>query len=154
MADGKFAKRRPSTGDRIDFTLCLQPLAVSRSSGLFSESETLNHVSVTLDILPLQIIEKPPPLPDEFQKSPAGVVILLVLFEVVRQIGYAGTEERDLDFRRSRVSGMQLEIVDDSFSFFDIQHCDFSSLRSISLDCECSPAHWFRPGGSRVSSCR
>jgi hypothetical protein len=116
-------------GDRIDFTLCLQPLAVSRSSGLFSESETLNHVSVTLDILLFQIIEKPPPLPDQFQKASAGVVILLVLFEVVRQIGYSRAEECDLDFRRSRVSGVQLEIADNPFSFFDIQHFDFSSLR-------------------------
>ena len=129
MADDKFAKRfLPARGSNR-FTLCLQPLAVSRSSGLFSESETLNHVSVTLDILLFQIIEKPPPLPDEFQEPPAGVVILLVLFEVVRKIGYSSAEQRDLDLRRSRVSGVQLEIADNPFSFFDIQHCDFSSLR-------------------------
>jgi hypothetical protein len=59
----------------------------------------LNDVSVTLDILLFQIIEKPPPLPDKFQKTPAGMVILLVLFEMLRQIGYPGTEESNLDFR-------------------------------------------------------
>ena len=89
----------------------------------------VNDVPVTLDILLFQIIEKPPPLPDEFQEPPAGVVILLVLFEVVRKIGYSSAEQRDLDLRRSRVSGVQLEIADNPFSFFDIQHCDFSSLR-------------------------
>ena len=53
-------------------------IARGRAFCLFSKTQALNHSLVSFHILFLQVIEKFPPLSDEFQKSSTGMVILFV----------------------------------------------------------------------------
>jgi hypothetical protein len=94
------------------------PLAVLPE--LFSQSQALNDRSVTFRILLLHIVQKPSPLADEFQQTPAGMVVLFMLLEMIGQVSDASTQERDLNFRRPCIGRVQLETTDNPFSFFYI----------------------------------
>ena len=70
---------------------------------LLSQTESLNYTSVTFRVLILHIVQKPAPLTDQLQETPPGMMVLLVGFEVFRQILDPGTQEGDLDLRRPRI---------------------------------------------------
>jgi hypothetical protein len=84
---------------------------------LLPETETLDHASVAFHVFLLHIIKKPAPLAHKLQKSPPGMVILLVGFEVFRKIVDPAAEEGNLNLRRSRIFLMQLIIAYDSTPF-------------------------------------
>jgi hypothetical protein len=111
-------KKLVCTGLSLPLAFNHLPLAVLPE--LFSQSKALNDRSVTLQILFLHIVQKPSPLADELQQPPAGMVVLFMLLEMIGQIGDASTQERDLNFRRSRIGCVQLEIIDNPFSSFYI----------------------------------
>ena len=46
--------------------------------GLLADAEALDHLSVTVGVLALQIIEQPPALADELEQPAARVMILAV----------------------------------------------------------------------------
>jgi hypothetical protein len=48
------------------------------------------------------------------------MVVLFMLLETIGQIGDAGAQECNLNFRRPRIRRVQLETTDNAFSFFYI----------------------------------
>jgi hypothetical protein len=87
---------------------------------LFPQSEALDDCAITLQILVFQIVQKPPALADEFQKTSARMVILFMLLEMIGQVSNASAKQGHLNFRRTRIGRVQLEFIDNAFSFFYI----------------------------------
>jgi len=73
----------------------------------------LNQIAVTLDIVIPQVIQQPPPLPDEHEETPARVVVLFVHLEVFREVVDPPGEYRHLDIRRAGIGLMSPELRDD-----------------------------------------
>ena len=71
---------------------------------LLSEFERSNDRSVTLDVFGFEVVQKTAALTDHLQKTAAGVVIVLVHFEVFVEVVDALGEECDLDLGRTRVT--------------------------------------------------
>jgi hypothetical protein len=94
------------------------PLAVLPE--LFSQSQALDDRTITLQILLLQVVQKPSALADEFQKPPAGMVVLFMLLEMIGQVRNPSAQQSHLNFRRTRIGYMQLEFTDNAFSLFYI----------------------------------
>ena len=80
---------------------------------LFANSQPLDESPVPLHILGLEVVEEMPPLSHELQQPPAGMMIFNMRFEMVRQIIDPFAQDRNLDFRRSRIRGVRLEPLDD-----------------------------------------
>ncbi len=72
--------------------------------------QRVDELAVRGDVGALQVVEKLAAAAHHLQKTTAGVVILLVLLEVIREAVDAGREESDLDFGRTRVAGGALEL--------------------------------------------
>ena len=70
---------------------------------LFADSELVDDRPVPLVVRFLEVVEKTAAAADELEKPAAAVVILRVSLEMLREIGDAIGEERDLYFRRARV---------------------------------------------------
>ena len=70
---------------------------------LFSDTQTLNNGSVSLDVLLLDVIQKPASLSNELQEASAGMMILLVHLEMLRQVFNSTAQKRNLYLRRSRI---------------------------------------------------
>jgi hypothetical protein len=77
-----------------------------RSTNLLAKAEFLNHAFVALGIVLLQVVEQATTLADQHQQPTARTVILLVRFEVFRQLTNTFTQQRNLDFRAPRIGGM------------------------------------------------
>jgi len=69
----------------------------STQGPLLPYSQPMDHTLISLVIVLLEIIEKPPSLSDKLEEAPAGVMILHMDLEVPRQIVDALTEQRDLN---------------------------------------------------------
>src|ERR1043166_6840973 len=70
---------------------------------LLADPQPLDEALVTLEIAPLQVVEKPAPLPHELQQATTGVVVLAMHLEVLGQVHDAIAEERDLHLGRTGV---------------------------------------------------
>ena len=57
-----------------------------------------------------QIIEQSASTPDQLQQSPSGMMILLMKFEMIREIADTVRQDGDLDLRRPRI-GIMLAIL-------------------------------------------
>jgi hypothetical protein len=84
-----------------------------RSTNLLAKAEFLNHAFVALGIVLLQVIKQATTLADQHQQPTARTVILLVRFEVFRQLTNAFAQQRNLDFRASRIGGMRTVMVNE-----------------------------------------
>jgi hypothetical protein len=82
---------------------------------LLSDAEFANHSLVTLGIVSLQIVEQATPLADQHKQAAARAVVLLVRFEMVRQLANAFTDDGDLNLGTPRVSRMRLILVNYGF---------------------------------------
>ena len=88
-------------------------------SNLFSKPQLFYDILISLQIGLPEVIEKPPPLPHQLQEASPGVVVLLVRFEVIGQIGYPIAQNRDLNLRRAGVLIVQLETINNLlFGFY------------------------------------
>jgi len=87
---------------------------------LFSQTKTLNNLSVPFNILIFQIVQKSPPLTDQLQQAPTGMMVLFVDLEMIRQVFNSCTQKRNLDFGRSRILLVQLIIPDNISSLISI----------------------------------
>jgi hypothetical protein len=76
---------------------------LSPSPLLFPNPEALDQIGIPIRILSLQIVEQAPALTHELQQATAGMVILGVRLKVLREVVDPLAQERDLNFRRSRV---------------------------------------------------
>jgi hypothetical protein len=102
-----------------------QPFAAARTCcpGLSADTEFLDDGAVPLNILLLQVIEKTPPLPDDLEKPPTGMMVFFVGAKMFGQVSDTLGKERDLHFRRTRVPFVSLELIDDFLFTFCGQHC-------------------------------
>ena len=57
-----------------------------RERGLPSEPQGFDDASVALDVVVLHIVQKSPATADHHQKSPAGMMILFMGFQVFGQV--------------------------------------------------------------------
>ncbi len=82
---------------------------------LLADAEFRNDALVSLGVVFLEVIEQATPLADQHEETPPGSVILLMRLKVLRQFGNALAQNRDLDFRTTRISRMRAIVVDDGF---------------------------------------
>ena len=75
---------------------------------LLPDSKLLDDGAVTPDVLGLQIVQQAAPLANHFQQSPAGMMVLGMNLEMTRQVVDLLAQNRNLNFGRTRVSGMSL----------------------------------------------
>jgi hypothetical protein len=76
-------------------TICIEPSP--DRGGSLADSKSLDDTTVTLNILALQVVQKPTALSYELQQSPARMMILLMYLEVIREVSDALTQEGDLN---------------------------------------------------------
>ena len=82
---------------------------------LFTEAESLDDGLVTLGIVRLEVVQQATSLADQHEKTAARAMILLVCFEVLRQVTNALAQQCDLNFRATRVGGMSAVLVYEGF---------------------------------------
>ena len=70
---------------------------------------------VTFGIVYLEVVEQAATLADQHEKTAARAMVLLVRFEVIRQMANPFTKQRDLDFGAARIGGMRAVLVDEGF---------------------------------------
>src|SRR5688500_9957452 len=75
-------------------------IEIGDSQSLAANAEALDQLAVARLVLALDIVEQAAALADHLQKAAAGVVVRLVGLEVLRQVGDALGQDRDLDVRR------------------------------------------------------
>jgi len=83
---------------------------------LLPDPEFFDNVLVSAHIAFFEIVEKSSALPNEFEQSAPGVMILLMGLEVIVQRRNSVRQEGDLDLRGSRVVIVESEPIND-FSF-------------------------------------
>ena len=83
--------------------------------GLLADAEFPNHRLIALGIVSLKVVEQATPLADQHEQAAARAVVLLVRFEVVRQLANAFTDDGDLNLGTPRVSRVRLILVNDRF---------------------------------------
>jgi hypothetical protein len=82
-------------------TLCSENLPVGIK--LFFESQISNQFFVPLCVFALEISQDFFPLGDHFEKTAAGVVVFCIFFEMACELFDLLSEQRNLDFRGTRV---------------------------------------------------
>ena len=70
---------------------------------------------VTFGIVYLEVVEQAATLADQHEKTAARAMVLLVRFEVIRQLANPFAKQRDLDFGAARIGGMRAVLVDEVF---------------------------------------
>src|SRR5258708_1157596 len=83
--------------------------------GLLADAEFADDGFVTLGIVSLEVVEQATPLADQHEQAAARAVVLLVRFEVIRQLANAFTDDGDLNLGTPRVSRVRLILVNDRF---------------------------------------
>ena len=79
---------------------------------LTAEFQALKQLLVLLEVMPLDIIEKLAPATGHGDQAAATVKVLAVGPQVVSEVGDALREQGDLDFRRTGVGFVTLEVCD------------------------------------------
>jgi hypothetical protein len=82
---------------------------------LLADAEFPDDGFVTLGIVSLEVVEQATPLADQHEQAAARAVVLLVRFEVIRQLANAFTNDGDLNFGTPRVSRVRLILVNYGF---------------------------------------
>jgi hypothetical protein len=82
---------------------------------LFADAELPNDGFIALGIVSLEVVEQATPLADQHKQAAARAVVLLVRFEVIRQLADAFTNDGDLNLGTPRVSRMRLVPVNHGF---------------------------------------
>jgi hypothetical protein len=85
---------------------------------LSTETETLNQGTVTVDVDALEVIKHTTTVTDHEQQTTTGVVIVLVLLQVLGQVGDTLAQQRDLDLGGTRVAFVRRVLGDDFLLFF------------------------------------
>ena len=82
---------------------------------LLAETEFRDDRLIAGGIVGLQIVEQATPLADQHEKTAARTVVLLVRFEVFRQLTDALAYQSDLNFRTAGVGGRPAVLVNEGF---------------------------------------
>src|SRR3984957_3215523 len=84
-------------------------------SQLLADAELSNDRLIALGIVSLKVVEQATPLADQHEQAAARAVVLLVRFEVIRQLANAFTNDGDLNLGTPRVRRVRLILVNDRF---------------------------------------
>jgi hypothetical protein len=82
---------------------------------LLADAEFPNDSFIALGIVSLEVVEQATPFTDQHKQAAARAVVLLVRFEVIRQLANAFTDDGDLNLRTPGVSRVRLILVNDRF---------------------------------------
>jgi len=82
---------------------------------LLTQPKLLNDGFVPPGIVGLEVVEQTPPLAHQHKKAAARAVVLLVRFEVLRQLTNALAYQRDLNLWTAGVSSIPAVLVNDGF---------------------------------------
>jgi hypothetical protein len=109
---------------------------------LVPESEVRDELAITIDIGPLQVLEKTTTAPDHLEEAAAAVVVLPVCVEVGPKVVDTSREDRDLDGSASTIVLVELVLLDDVV--FDNRHTvaclrESQSLQGKRFGCLRSP---------------
>ena len=96
---------------------------------LFSYTQTVDDFSVTVGVLPPQIIQQAATLTYHLQQTSPRMVVLDVGFEVIHQAVDPLREQRDLNFRRAGVSRVRF-VLTDRFGLCFLCQCHCCSFSS------------------------
>ena len=78
-----------------------------------SQAERLYEAPVFLEIVLLEIIQESTPLAYELQEPPAGMEVLLVHLEMLRQVVDPFRQQGNLNIRRTGIAFMPFILIDD-----------------------------------------
>ena len=84
---------------------------------LFSQTELADDCTITLNINLLEIVEEVSSVTDHLLKTAAAVVVLLVDFQMRGEVVDAGSEDRDLNLRRTRIAFVGCVLLNESELF-------------------------------------
>ena len=102
---------------------------------LAPDAQALDQSLVALRTAATQVIEQPAATRDHLEQSPAGMVVLGVGFEVLRQIGNAPAQDRDLDLWRAGIRFVDPELGNHSTFCFTRQcHAEMDTPRLFLID--------------------
>lgn len=73
----------------------------------------MDQTLISLEVLVSQIFEKSPPLPDELEETEAGMVILDMDLEVLREVLNPLTYQGNLYLRRTGIGRMDPILIND-----------------------------------------
>lgn len=73
---------------------------------LLADAQLTDHIPVAVGIIRLEIVQQTAALTHQHQQTSPGSVVLLVKLEVLSQLAYTFTENRNLHFRAPRVTVM------------------------------------------------
>ena len=100
---------------------------------LFSQSETGDKASVSVDICLSEVLEKVSSLSYHLQKTSSGVVVFVMLFEVLVEVVDPVSKDSYLNLRGTCVAFFSSILFDDFlfFSFVSIKINSFSLVRPL-----------------------
>src|SRR5689334_15435997 len=75
-----------SLGAESEISLVHMTCDLLGSDALLADTEALDHLSVTVDVLALQIVQQSPALADKLEQSAARMMVLRVRLEMLVQI--------------------------------------------------------------------
>ena len=90
---------------------------------LLSDVQLFDDSSVSLDVDLLQVVEQISSVSYHFEKTAAAVIVLVIVFEMLGQIVYSVCENRNLNFRRTRVSLVNGVFLNNSLLFLCGHFC-------------------------------
>jgi hypothetical protein len=91
------------------------PPSVLVVAALFADAELADHGFIAFGIVSLEVIQQATPLADQHEQAAARAVVLLVRFEVLRQLADAFADDGDLNLGATRVGRMRLVPVNYGF---------------------------------------
>jgi hypothetical protein len=78
-----------------------------------SEPQPFDQALVSAEVAPPQIVEQTTTLANELEQPPAGMVIFDVSLEVLGEMADPCTQQRHLNFRRTRIGRVKLVLTND-----------------------------------------
>ena len=103
-----------------------------REKRLFTQTQAINQLAVTLFTLSEQEVEQAAALGDLFQQTTARVIVFFVLFEMLSELSDRVGEQRDLDLWRTSVA-FEKGVVLDDLCFGGFVKCHSGISEAVSL---------------------
>ncbi len=75
---------------------------------LFADSQPLDNASIAANVFLLQVVQQSAPLANHLQQAATRMMVFAVGLEVLREVGNALAQNRNLHLRRARVRTVKL----------------------------------------------
>jgi hypothetical protein len=90
-------------------------------TGLFSQAEFLDNLTITIEIVDPQVFQMSPTLAYHLQETPPGMLVKFVRPQMFGQVVDASAQERDLNLRGTGIRGVSA-VGRDSVCFHVLVH--------------------------------